>query len=188
MTDEYLETKEKNIYAIGDVTSSPWLAHKASHEGIIASEKIAGLKKVHKLNVDTIPGCTYSYPQIASIGLTEKQAINKGIKIKVGKFPFLGNGKAVAMGEEEGFVKTIFNGVSGELIGAQSKLSYPPDAYLLMPLSGISSPEGIYDQYQSLAEKYGKSCNARFRRVAADARCQCAGPWYLHAAGAIADG
>ncbi len=118
MTDEYLETKEKNIYAIGDVTSSPWLAHKASHEGIIASEKIAGLKKVHKLNVDTIPGCTYSYPQIASIGLTEKQAINKGIKIKVGKFPFLGNGKAVAMGEEEGFVKTIFNGVSGELIGA----------------------------------------------------------------------
>ena len=118
LTDEHMETKEKNIYAIGDVTSSPWLAHKASHEGIIAAEKIAGLDKVHKLNLDTIPGCTYSYPQIASIGLTEKQAIDKGIKIKVGKFPFLGNGKAIVMGEEEGFVKTIFNDVSGELIGA----------------------------------------------------------------------
>ena len=118
VTDEYMETKEKNIYAIGDVTSSPWLAHKASHEGIIAVEKIAGLDNVHKLNVDNIPGCTYSHPQIASIGLTEKQAIDKGIKVKVGKFPFLGNGKAVVMGEEEGLVKTIFNDVTGELIGA----------------------------------------------------------------------
>ena len=75
-------------------------------------------QNVHKINVDSIPGCTYSHPQIASIGLTEKQAIDKGIKIKVGKFPFLGNGKALAMGEEEGLVKTIFNDVSGELIGA----------------------------------------------------------------------
>ena len=118
VTDKHMETKEKNIYAIGDVTSPPWLAHKASHEGVIAAEKIAGLDNIHKINVDSIPGCTYSHPQIASIGLTEKQAIDKGIKIKVGKFPFLGNGKALAIGEEEGLVKTIFNDVSGELIGA----------------------------------------------------------------------
>ncbi len=118
ITDDKMRTNIKNIYAIGDVTQPPWLAHKASHEAIIASEVIAGLKNVHILDKSSIPSCTYSYPQIASIGLNEKQAKDNGLKIKVGTFPFLGNGKSITMGVSDGFIKTIFNDETGELIGA----------------------------------------------------------------------
>ena len=118
ITDDKMRTNVKNIYAIGDVTQPPWLAHKASHEAIIASEVIAGLKNVHILDKSSIPSCTYSYPQIASIGLNEKQAKDNGLKIKVGTFPFLGNGKSITMGVSDGFIKTIFNDETGELIGA----------------------------------------------------------------------
>lgn len=123
-TDKYLETNEKTIYAIGDVTSAPWLAHKASHEGVIAAEKIASdlgkykLKDIHTINVENIPGCTYSYPQIASVGLTEKKALEKNLKVKIGRFPYLANGKAIAMGETDGMIKTIFDEKTGELLGA----------------------------------------------------------------------
>ena len=118
VTDDKMRTNVKNIYAIGDVTQPPWLAHKASHEAIIASETIAGLKDVHSLDKNSIPSCTYSYPQIASIGLNEKQAKDKGLKIKIGSFPFLGNGKSITMSASDGFIKTIFNDETGELIGA----------------------------------------------------------------------
>lgn len=117
VVNQYCETDEPGIYAIGDVIQGPWLAHKASHEGILVAEKIAG-KKPHPINRTNIPGCTYSMPQIASIGMTEKQAKDKGLKIKVGKFPFMANGKALAIGEPEGLVKTIFDEKTGELLGA----------------------------------------------------------------------
>jgi dihydrolipoamide dehydrogenase len=106
------------VYAIGDLTGPPWLAHKASHEGVICVEKIAGVKDVHPLNTKNIPGCTYCMPQIASIGLTEKAAKDAGYQVKVGRFPFMGNGKAIALGEPEGLVKTIFDAKTGELLGA----------------------------------------------------------------------
>ena len=118
VTDEKMCTNIPNIYAIGDVTNPPWLAHKASHEGIIAAEIIAGIKEVHKLDRTSIPACTYSYPQIASIGLNEKQASEKGLKVKVGSFPFLGNGKSITLGQKDGFIKTLFDEETGELIGA----------------------------------------------------------------------
>ncbi len=120
----YLETAEANIFAIGDVVGAPWLAHKASHEGTIAAEKIASkmgkydAKKVHPIKVENIPGCTYSMPQIASVGLTEKKAIAAGKKIKVGRFPYMANGKAIAAGETEGLIKVIFDEKTGELLGA----------------------------------------------------------------------
>lgn len=118
VTNEYLETDEKGIYAIGDVTGGPWLAHKASHEAILCVEKIAGLSDLTPLDKSSIPGCTYCRPQVASIGLTEKAAKIKNINIKVGKFPFIGNGKAIALGDSEGLIKTIFNKDTGELVGA----------------------------------------------------------------------
>ena len=118
VTNEKMCTNIPNIYAIGDVTDPPWLAHKASHEGIIAAEIIAGIKEVHKLDKTSIPACTYSYPQIASIGLNEKQASEKGLKVKVGSFPFLGNGKSITLGQKDGFIKTLFDEETGELIGA----------------------------------------------------------------------
>lgn len=117
-TNEYCQTDEPNIYAIGDMVNGPWLAHKASHEGIIAAEKISGKVHPHKINISNIPGCTYSMPQIASIGLTEKQAIEKKLKIKIGRFPFSANGKAIALGETEGLIKVIFDEKTGELLGA----------------------------------------------------------------------
>ena len=117
VTDEYCETTASGIYAIGDLTGAPWLAHKASHEGVLVAEKIAG-QSVKPINPIAIPGCTYSHPQIASVGLTEAQAQKAGYKINVGKFPFIGNGKAIALGEKEGFIKTIFDTGSGELLGA----------------------------------------------------------------------
>ena len=120
VTDGYGATTEPGVYAIGDVTGAPWLAHKASHEGIICIEKIAGIKGVHPMKKENIPGCTYSHPQIASVGLTEKAATEKYKKenLKVGRFPFMGNGKAIALGEPEGLVKTIFHAKTGELLGA----------------------------------------------------------------------
>ena len=117
VTNEYCETNIPGIFAIGDLTGAPWLAHKASHEGALVAEKVAG-KRVKPLNPIAIPGCTYSYPQIASVGLTEAQAKEVGYSINVGKFPFKGNGKALALGEKDGFVKTIFDSNSGELLGA----------------------------------------------------------------------
>ena len=114
----YCETDEPGIYAIGDVIHGPWLAHKASHEGTLVADKIAGQKNLHAIKKLNIPGCTYSMPQIASVGLTEKQAIEQNIKIKVGKFPFMANGKAIALGEAEGLIKTIFDEKTGELLGA----------------------------------------------------------------------
>ena len=118
LTNEWMETDEKGIYAIGDVTAGPWLAHKASHEGILCVEKIAGHKDLIPIDKTSIPGCTYCRPQVASIGLTEKNAKFQNLNIKVGKFPFVGNGKAIALGDSEGMIKTIFNKDTGELIGA----------------------------------------------------------------------
>lgn len=118
VTDQWMATGEPNVYAIGDLTGPPWLAHKASHEGVICVEKLAGLNDVHPLNVRRIPGCTYCHPQIASIGLTEAKAKENGRKVKVGKFPFVGNGKAIALGEDQGLVKIIFDEKTGELLGA----------------------------------------------------------------------
>jgi dihydrolipoamide dehydrogenase len=116
--DGYCQTSAKGVYAIGDVAGAPCLAHKASHEAIICVEKIAGLEGVHPLDKALIPGCTYCQPQVASVGLTEKAAKDKGYKIKVGRFPFMGNGKAIALGEPEGMIKTIFDEKTGELLGA----------------------------------------------------------------------
>ena len=116
--DQWCETDEPGIFAIGDVTGGPWLAHKASHEGVVCVEKIAGIKGVHPLNMHNIPGCTYSRPQIASVGMTQTKAESDGYDVKIGKFPFMGNGKAIALGEMEGFVKTIFDNKTGELLGA----------------------------------------------------------------------
>jgi len=118
VVDEWLHTGEPGVYAIGDVVGPPWLAHKASHEGVICVEKIAGLKDVHPLNTANVPGCTYCHPQVASVGLTEAAAKEKGHKVKVGRFPFLGNGKAIALGDPEGLVKTVFDADTGELLGA----------------------------------------------------------------------
>ncbi|WP_340587731.1 dihydrolipoyl dehydrogenase [Erythrobacter alti] len=121
--DPYGRTKSKGLWAIGDCTPGPWLAHKASHEGVTAAEAIAqelGNKDVHPhpLNRDAIPGCTYCHPQIASVGLTEAKAKESGHEVKVGMFPFIGNGKAIALGEAEGFTKTVFDAKTGELLGA----------------------------------------------------------------------
>ena len=118
MIDQWCETDEPGIFAIGDVTGGPWLAHKASHEGVVCVEKIAGIKGVHPLNTHNIPGCTYSRPQIASVGMTQAEAESDGYEVKIGKFPFMGNGKAIALGEMEGFVKTVFDSKTGELLGA----------------------------------------------------------------------
>jgi dihydrolipoamide dehydrogenase len=116
--NEWCETGEKGVYAIGDLAGAPWLAHKASHEGVLCVEKIAGLKGLHPLKTTRVPGCTYCRPQVASICYTEKAAKDKGYEIKVGRFPFMGNGKAIALGEPEGLVKTIFDAKTGELLGA----------------------------------------------------------------------
>jgi dihydrolipoamide dehydrogenase len=118
LVNEWLETGEPGVYAIGDLVGPPWLAHKASHEGVICVEKIAGLDHVEPLIVTNIPGCTYCRPQIASIGLSEEKAREAGYELKVGRFPFIGNGKAIALGDDQGLVKTIFDAKTGELLGA----------------------------------------------------------------------
>ncbi|MDX2143960.1 MAG: dihydrolipoyl dehydrogenase [Rhodospirillaceae bacterium] len=115
--DEFCRTGEPGVYAIGDIVGPPWLAHKASHEGVICVEAIAGLHP-HPLKTSMIPGCTYCHPQIASVGLTEQAAKDKGHQVKVGKFPFIGNGKAIALGDTGGLVKTVFDAKTGELLGA----------------------------------------------------------------------
>jgi len=116
-TDEMCRTNVDGLWAIGDITAPPWLAHKASHEGVIAAEAIAG-KHPHAMDPRNIPGCTYCHPQIASVGLTEAKAKEAGYEVKVGMFPFIGNGKAIALGESEGFTKTVFDAKTGELLGA----------------------------------------------------------------------
>ena len=118
VVNEWSETSEPGVYAIGDLTGPPCLAHKASHEGIICVEKIAGEEGVHPLDKSAIPGCTFSRPQVASVGLTEPAAKEQGYDVRVGRFPFQGNGKAIAMGETEGLIKTVFDKATGELLGA----------------------------------------------------------------------
>jgi dihydrolipoamide dehydrogenase len=118
VTDGFGKTGVPGLYAIGDVCGPPWLAHKAMHEGVIVVEGIAGKSPSHKFDPWNVPGCTYSHPQVASVGMTEEAAKKTGRKLKVGKFPFIGNGKAIALGEPEGIVKTIFDETTGELLGA----------------------------------------------------------------------
>jgi len=118
VTDEYCRTGVDGLYAIGDIAGAPWLAHKASHEGTMVAELIAGKNKVHPVKPESIAGCTYCHPQVASVGYTEAKAKELGYKIKVGRFPFIGNGKAIALGEAEGMVKTVFDEKTGELLGA----------------------------------------------------------------------
>ena len=118
VVDKWGATGVPGLWAIGDLVGPPWLAHKGMHEGVIVAERIAGVKGVHPLNASNVPGCTYCWPQVASIGLTEAAAKAAGRKIKVGKFPFIGNGKAIALGEAEGLVKTVFDAETGELLGA----------------------------------------------------------------------
>jgi dihydrolipoamide dehydrogenase len=118
LVDRWLKTDEPGVYAIGDVVGAPWLAHKAMHEGVICVERIAGLNTVHPLDTRNVPGCTYCRPQVASVGLTERRAKEAGYELRVGRFPFIGNGKAIALGEPEGLVKTVFDAKTGELLGA----------------------------------------------------------------------
>jgi dihydrolipoamide dehydrogenase len=117
VTDEYCRTGAPGVYAIGDLAGAPWLAHKASHEGVMVAELIAG-GHPHPIKPGSIAGCTYCQPQVASVGLTEAKAKEQGLEIKVGRFPFIGNGKAIALGEPEGMIKTIFDAKTGELLGA----------------------------------------------------------------------
>jgi dihydrolipoamide dehydrogenase len=117
VTDEYCRTGVPGVYAIGDIAGAPWLAHKASHEGVMVAELIAG-GHPHPMKPNSIAGCTYCHPQVASVGLTEAKAKEQGYEVKVGKFPFIGNGKAIALGEPEGMIKTVFDAKTGELLGA----------------------------------------------------------------------
>ncbi|MEM7631069.1 MAG: dihydrolipoyl dehydrogenase [Pseudomonadota bacterium] len=118
VTDEFCRTGIEGLYAIGDIAGAPWLAHKASHEGTMVAELIAGKNDVHPIKPNSIAGCTYCHPQVASVGLTEAAAKEAGYDIKVGRFPFIGNGKAIALGEPEGMIKTVFDSKTGELLGA----------------------------------------------------------------------
>ncbi|MDE2391560.1 MAG: dihydrolipoyl dehydrogenase, partial [Rhodospirillales bacterium] len=117
VVDGFGQTGEPGVYAIGDLAGPPWLAHKASHEAVVCVENIAGLKP-HPFETGNIPGCTYAHPQVASVGLTEARAKELGHEVKVGRFPFIGNGKAIALGEPEGLVKTVFDAKTGALLGA----------------------------------------------------------------------
>ncbi len=117
VTDAYCRTDVEGLYAIGDIAGAPWLAHKASHEGVMVAELIAG-QKPHPVKPESIAGCTYCHPQIASVGYSEAKAKELGYEVKVGRFPFIGNGKAIALGEAEGMVKTVFDAKTGELLGA----------------------------------------------------------------------
>ena len=136
-TNKSFKTNLDNVYAIGDVASPPWLAHKASHEGISVAEQVAGLK-VHPIKKDRIPACTYCDPEVASIGLTEREAIENGFDFKIGMFPFSANGKALAMGYEYGFIKTIIHKATGEFLGVHmvgmGAVSY---THLTLPTSDL---------------------------------------------------
>ncbi|MCB1529880.1 MAG: dihydrolipoyl dehydrogenase [Rhodospirillales bacterium] len=169
VTNQWLETGEKGVYAIGDVTAPPWLAHKASHEGVICVEKIAGVKDVHPMDKANIPGCTYCMPQVASVGLTEKAAKEAGHKIRVGRFPFMGNGKAVALGEPEGLVKTIFDEKTGELLGAHmvgAEVTEMIQGYVIGKSAELTEAEFMHSifphptlsemMHESVLDAYGK--------------------------------
>jgi dihydrolipoamide dehydrogenase len=117
VTDEYCRTGVPGLYAIGDIAGAPWLAHKASHEGVMVAELIAG-GHPHPIKPGSIAGCTYCHPQVASVGMTEQKAKDAGYSVRVGRFPFIGNGKAIALGESEGMIKTVFDARTGELLGA----------------------------------------------------------------------
>jgi dihydrolipoamide dehydrogenase len=116
--DKWGATGEPGVWAIGDLAGPPWLAHKAMHEGVVCVERIAGFAGTHPLDAGNVPGCTYCRPQVASVGLTEAKAKEQGYSVKVGKFPFIGNGKAIALGEPEGLIKTVFDAKTGQLLGA----------------------------------------------------------------------
>ncbi|MCG6902038.1 MAG: dihydrolipoyl dehydrogenase [Rhodobacter sp.] len=118
VTDEFCRTSVDGLYAIGDIAGAPWLAHKASHEGVMVAELVAGKNHVHAVRPESIAGCTYCHPQVASVGYSEAKARDLGYDVKVGRFPFIGNGKAIALGEAEGMVKTVFDAKTGELLGA----------------------------------------------------------------------
>ena len=118
VTDAFCRTGVEGVYAIGDIAGAPWLAHKASHEGVMVAELISGKNNVHPVKPESIAGCTYCHPQVASVGYTEAKAKELGYEVKVGRFPFIGNGKAIALGEPEGMVKTVFDAKTGELLGA----------------------------------------------------------------------
>jgi dihydrolipoamide dehydrogenase len=117
VTDEFCRTGVDGLFAIGDIAGAPWLAHKASHEGVMVAELVAG-GHPHPIKPGSIAGCTYCYPQVASVGMTEAKAKEAGHEVKVGHFPFIGNGKAIALGEAEGMIKTVFDAKTGELLGA----------------------------------------------------------------------
>jgi dihydrolipoamide dehydrogenase len=117
VTDDYCRSGVEGLYVIGDATNGPWLAHKASHEGVMVAELIAG-GHPHPVKPENIAGCTYCHPQVASVGLTEAKAKERGHEVRVGRFPFIGNGKAIALGEPEGMIKTVFDAKTGELLGA----------------------------------------------------------------------
>lgn len=168
VTDGYMKTAEKGVYAIGDVCGAPWLAHKASHEAIICVEKIAGMH-VHPMVKENIPGCTYSHPQVASVGITEKVAKERGLNVKIGKFPFIGNGKAIALGEPEGFVKTIFDANTGELLGAHmigAEVTELIQGYVIGKTSEVTEQEFMHTifphptlsemMHESVLDAYGK--------------------------------
>ncbi|MCI5060928.1 MAG: dihydrolipoyl dehydrogenase [Alphaproteobacteria bacterium] len=169
VTDGYMKTGEPGVYAIGDVAGAPWLAHKASHEGIICVEKIAGVKDVHPMDKSNIPGCTYCMPQVASVGLTEEKAKEAGYKIKVGSFPFMGNGKAIALGEPEGMVKTIFDEKTGELLGAHmvgAEVTEMIQGYVIGKTAELTEAEFMHTvfphptlsemMHESVLDAYGK--------------------------------
>ncbi len=170
VTDGYGKTGEAGIYAIGDCTGAPWLAHKASHEGIICIEKIAGLADVHPMEKSNIPGCTYCRPQVASVGLTEKAAKEKGHTVKVGRFPFVGNGKAIALGEPEGLVKTVFDAKTGELLGAHmigAEVTEMIQGYVIGKTAELTEAEFMHTvfphptlsemMHESVLDAYGKA-------------------------------
>jgi dihydrolipoamide dehydrogenase len=168
--DAYCRTDEPGFYAIGDVVGPPWLAHKASHEGVLCVEKIAGVKGVHPLDVRNIPGCTYCQPQIASVGLSESKAKAAGYELKVGRFPFVGNGKAIALGEPEGMVKTIFDAKTGELLGAHmigAEVTELIQGYVIAKTSELTEAEIMHTvfphptlsemMHESVLDAYGRA-------------------------------
>ena len=170
ITDGYMKTDEPNVYAIGDVCGAPWLAHKASHEGVICIEKIAGEKDVHPIIKTNIPGCTYCMPQVASVGLTEAAAKEAGHKIKVGRFPFMANGKAIALGESDGLVKTIFDEKTGELLGAHmvgAEVTEMIQGYVIGKTAELTESEYMHTifphptlsemMHESVLDAYGKA-------------------------------
>ncbi|MDX3985210.1 MAG: dihydrolipoyl dehydrogenase [Achromobacter sp.] len=173
VTDAHCRTSEPGVYAIGDVAGAPWLAHKASHEGVLCVEAIAG-KTVHAIDPLRIPACTYSYPQVASIGMTEARAREHakahGGEIRVGKFTFAGNGKAIAMGEDQGLVKTVFDATSGELLGAH--IIHPEASELITGYGVAASLEATEEDlmhtvfaHPTLSETLHESVLAAFGRA-----------------------